>query len=120
MNNSPAVAFMKDCQGRYVYINETLERDFNVKFADLHLKTDFDWLPQDIAKQLHENDCYVLSTGKNLQVIETIPDFNGCLHYWLCSKFLFTDSREQQLVGGVAIDITEQNFLNNSYLKKKN
>lgn len=34
MNNSPAVAFMKDAAGRYVYVNEPFERQFKVTQAD--------------------------------------------------------------------------------------
>jgi PAS domain S-box-containing protein len=33
MNNSPVMAFIKDEQGRIIYINEPFERVFNVKLA---------------------------------------------------------------------------------------
>jgi len=35
MNNTPLLAFMKDEEGRYLYVNEPLERLFNIKKADL-------------------------------------------------------------------------------------
>jgi diguanylate cyclase (GGDEF)-like protein/PAS domain S-box-containing protein len=119
MNNTPAVAFMKDSQGRYVYVNKTLERQFNMKLASLQGKTDFDWLPEETAKQLRENDQHVFSTGKAAQVIETVPTPDGCLHHWLVFKFLLEDGEEQQLVGGVAVDITERKLLEQELFEEK-
>lgn len=119
MNNSPTVAFMKDYQGRYVYVNQTFEHTFNVKFNDLHLKTDFDWLPQDIANQVCKNDLHVLSTNESIQVIEDVPTLDKYPHYWLVSKFPFKDSRGQQLVGGMAVNITEQKLLEQQLFEEK-
>ena len=119
MNNSPAIAFMKDSLGRYVYINKTFERIFNIKLASLQGKTDFDWLPEETAKQVHENDIYVLSTGKTAQIIETIPTPDGCLHYWLVFKFLFKDGERRRLIGGMAVDITDRQLLEQQLFEEK-
>lgn len=119
MNNSPAVAFMKDCSGRYVYINKTFEDKFDIQIADLRGKTDFDWLPEAIAKQVHENDSHVLSTGKTLQVIETVPTSDGCMYHWLVFKFLFRESHLRQLVGGVAVDISDRILLEQELFAEK-
>jgi len=108
MNNSPVMAFMKDEEGRLVYINEPFERVFNVKQAELLGKTDFEWLPAVTAKQVHENDLAVFSMGKTLEVLEAVPTPDGCLHYWLVFKFLVKDVLERRLLGGVAVDITER------------
>lgn len=108
MNNSPVMAFIKDEQGRIIYINEPFERVFNVNLADLQGKTDFDWMPEATAKQVRENDLTVLSTGKTIEVIETVPTPDGFLHYWLVLKFLVKDACGQRLLGGVAIDISDR------------
>lgn len=119
MNNSPTVAFIKDALGRIVYINNTFEQRFNVKFTDLYLKDDFDWLPEDLAKDMKKNDSYVLSTGNTIQVVETVPKPDGCLSQWLVFKFLFKDSKGEQLVGGVAVDLTEQKLLEQQLFEEK-
>ena len=119
MSNSPAVAFLKDSQGRIVYVNKTLERNFNVKLSDLLGKTDFDWLPEETAKQLHENDIYVLSTSKTKQIVEIIPAPDRCFHYWLVFKFPLTDGKGRQLLGGVANDITELKLLEQQLFEEK-
>lgn len=108
MNNSPVMAFIKDEQGRYVYINEPLESAFNISSADLLDKTDFDWLPLEIANQVRQNDFTVFSTGKSCQAIESVPTPDGCAHYWLVLKFLIKDGSDRRLLGGVGIDITER------------
>ncbi|WP_017316335.1 PAS domain S-box protein [Mastigocladopsis repens] len=119
MNNTPAVAFMKDSEGRYVYLNKTLEHHFNIELANLQGKTDFDWIPQQTAKQVRENDTQVLSTGKVGQIIETVPTPDGRPHYWLVFKFPFQDGEGRQLVGGVAFDITERKLLEQALFEEK-
>lgn len=119
MNNSPTVAFMKDSQGRNVYVNKQLEQVFQVKQADLLGKTDFEWLPEETAKQVLENDILVLSTGKTVQLIETVPTPDGIEHYWLVFKFPFTDSHGKQFIGGVAVDITDRRRLEEELFQEK-
>lgn len=119
MDNSPTVAFMKDKLGRNVYVNKHFERAFNIKPTDLLLKTDFDWLPQHTAKQLHENDMYVLSTGQALEVIETVPMPDGSESYWLVFKFPFNNSAGEQFVGGMAVDISDRHRLEKELFEEK-
>ncbi|HEY9783354.1 MAG TPA: PAS domain S-box protein [Leptolyngbyaceae cyanobacterium] len=106
MNNSPVMAYMKDEQGQYVYISEPFEHTFNIKATDLQGKTDFDWLPEESAKPVRENDIAVFSTGKTIEVIETVPTPDGCPHYWLSFKFPITDVSGRRLLGGVSVDIS--------------
>ncbi len=49
MDNSPAVAFMKDHTGRYVYVNKPFERLFGQKLSFLKGRMSFDWLPPETA-----------------------------------------------------------------------
>lgn len=108
MDSSPAIAFMKDEQGRYVYINQSLQHQFNVKWPELQGKTDFTFLPEQVAKQLRENDASVLTTGKVTEIVETVPTPDGITHHWLSFKFTFEDSATQKYVGGVAFNITKR------------
>lgn len=119
MNNSPTLAFMKDEAGRMVYVNESLERVFNIKLANLRGKTDFDWLPEETARQVTENDAQVLATGETVQLLETVPTPDGSLHYWLVFKFPFQDSDGRKYVGGVAVDITERKQMEEELFHQK-
>jgi PAS domain S-box-containing protein len=106
MQNLPGVAFMKDIQGRYVYVNEHFENTFHAR-GWLGKVDDECWSPG-VAGQFKQNDRVVLESGKALQAIETVPHDDG-LHSWLVSKFpILNESGEPMMVGGVAIDITER------------
>src|SRR5438876_1783250 len=108
MDNSPAVAFMKDDEGRYVYVNKPFERLFGRELTFLRGRTSFDWLPENTAQQTHQNDLQVLLTGESQEIIETVPTQDGSPHHWLVFKFPTTDASGKRFVGGVGVDITER------------
>lgn len=108
MNNSPAVAFMKDEEGRFIYVNQPLERCFNIKMDDWLGKTDFDIWPEELALQFRKNDRTVLAADKTLEIVEVVPSPDGHLRHWLSFKFPGKDISGRRLVGGIAIDITER------------
>ncbi len=106
MDNSPAVAFMKDEEGRYVYVNKPFERYFGQDLSFLDGRTSFDWLPAETARLTHEHDLEVLSTGQPQEIVETVPTQDGTPHDWLVFKFPTTDSAGKRFVAGVGVDIT--------------
>ena len=108
MNNSVVVAWMKDEQGEYVYVNQAFERSFNIMLDDLRGKTDFDLWPAEVAKQLHENDMAILASDKGTELYETVPTPDGSPHDWMAFKFPFRDTSGKRFVGGMAFDITEK------------
>src|SRR5215471_5967937 len=63
MSHSPAVAWMKDEQGHYIYMNETYLKHFGIREEDRRGKTDFEIYPRAIAEQFRENDEAALSVG---------------------------------------------------------
>src|SRR5215813_1218996 len=108
MNNSPAIAFMKNDEGRYVYVNEPFERVFGKKLTFLRGKTSFDWLPESTAKATHAHDLEILNTGVAQEIVETVPAVDGSSHHWLVFKFPMTDSEGRKFVAGVGVDITDR------------
>src|SRR5262249_49711114 len=86
MDNSPCVAFMKDEDGRYVYINRGFERRFGLKLEDVFGGTDFDLWPIEVAHALRAADQVVLSSEATQELVETVPDPDGSLHYWQVFK----------------------------------
>jgi PAS domain S-box-containing protein len=110
MDHSPAVAFMKDEAGRYLYVNGVFERLFGMRLADLLGKDDFEVWPQDIARQFRENDLAVLEAGRPLELVETVHHADG-LHQWLTLKFPFEFSPGKRSVAGLAVDVTRSGVL---------
>ncbi len=106
MDNSPAVAFMKDDQGRYVYVNKPFERLFGKSLAFLRGKRSFDWLPTEFAQRTHSHDLKVLASGVPEEVLETVATEDGSPHQWLVFKFPTTDASGKKYVGGVGVDVS--------------
>jgi two-component system cell cycle sensor histidine kinase/response regulator CckA len=108
MNNSPAVAFMKDADGRLIYHNRPFQRLFQQGDESLIGKADFDLFPAEVAARLRENDEAVLRANRTIETVERVPTSDGVLRDWLVFKFPFQDSAGRSLIGGVAVDITER------------
>ncbi|HYG76560.1 MAG TPA: PAS domain S-box protein [Planctomycetota bacterium] len=110
MRHVPGAAWMKDLQGRYVYVNEEAERIFGKTREQIIGFTDDQIFPRYIAAQFKENDRRAFVEGTRLQTLETLPQADG-LHYSVVSKFpISNESREIKLVGGIAIDVTERHI----------
>ncbi|WP_447986657.1 PAS domain S-box protein [Nitrospira sp. Nam74] len=111
MNNSPTVAFMKDEDGRYLYVNQLFARCFAVSAAECIGKRDDDMWPADVAKRLRENDKAVLAGEQVVELEEVVPTPDGKPHYWLVFKFPFRDSSGHKILAGMAIDTTDRKRL---------
>jgi len=108
MDNSPGIAWIKDEQGRYLYLNKAHEARFGVKLEDCRGKTDFDLWPPEVARVFRDNDLAVLCDGKPRQVIEEARDRDGTKSYWFNSKFLIYDVAGHRYAAGHGVDITER------------
>lgn len=106
MNNNPAVGFMKNEDGRFVYVNETMHRIFDLEKGSLLGKSDFDWLPEDVARQIRANDARILTSEEAVEVEEMMPTPDGKPCFWMVYKFPFKDATGKRFIGGVAVDIT--------------
>jgi PAS domain S-box-containing protein len=108
MNHSPAAAFIKDSEGRVLYINNTCEQIWGLSLADCLGKTIGELWPPDVARRLGENDARVLAGGESSQTVEEVAKPGGRTRQMLTFRFPFTDADGCKLLGGVSIDISEQ------------
>lgn len=106
MANSPAVAFIKDEDGRLLYINKTMVETFDFHNVDWYGKTDAELWPPETASAFRANDVEILKGGEPVQIEETIARPDG-LYYWLSFKFPFRDRFGKYYLGGTAVEITE-------------
>ena len=107
MDNGPTTAFIKDGEGRYVYVNRLLEEKFHRPAAEWVGRTDADLFPAAEAEQYRANDRAVLESGTTVMAEEPMDAGDGTHHY-LSFKFPIEGRDGRRLVGGMALDITER------------
>lgn len=114
LDNSPAVIYVKDPEGRYLLINRMYERLFGYSREEVMLKTDFDIFPADIAQTLRENDQWVVRERKSMEVEESVPHDDGVHHYMSLKFPLFDSDGELYAVCGISNDITARKAADNA------
>lgn len=110
MDESPVVAFIKNEEGRLLYINRTTEEYFQLNAEDCLGKLDAEIWPADVAAMLRERDLATLTAGTTTSATDRIRVRDSIRHF-LTLRFPFVDSDGRRLVGGKAFDITEQKRL---------
>ncbi len=109
MDMSPTVSWIKDDQGRYLYISRTFEHRFNLRSKETYGRRDEQIWPLEIAHELQRNDLAVLTADSPMEFTEKTVNPDGSPCYWLSSKFPFRDSSGNRYIGGVGVNITERN-----------
>ncbi len=108
LDNTTAVIYQKDAEGKYQLINSRFEELFDVRREDFLGKTDYEVFPRERAEAFRVNDADVLEAGKPIEFEELVPQDDG-LHTYLSIKFpLFNAEGEPYAVCGVSSDITER------------
>ena len=108
MDNSPAVIYAKDVQGRYIFVNQKFEQLFQQCSDDVIGKTAVEVFPADFAEEYDDIDQQVLASGKTLE-IEELTQLNGEQHSFLSVKFPLRDEDDETYaVCCISTDISER------------
>lgn len=110
MANTPAVTFIKNSEGHYIFVNKKFFNVFNKKPNEVLGKTDQDLWPAETAAILRENDKLILKNNMPMSIEESTPNADGSLSYWLSSKFPLHDAQGNTLLAGLSIDITDRKY----------
>ena len=107
VDNAPAAVFVKDQDGRYVYLNRQWEKALGRGAKECLGKTDLDLWPPEVASRLHESDSDAFASKGPVEVIETTSGQDGRPRYWMVVKFPIAGRPKGKSLGGVAVDFTE-------------
>ena len=108
LDNTTAVIYIKDTQGRYLLINRQFEALFHVTQEQVINKTDYDLFPVAMADAFRANDQMVFETRTPLEFEEVAPRDGECRTY-ISIKFALCDSAGMPCsVCGISTDITER------------
>ncbi len=104
-NALPHQIYVKDTAGRFMTVNDATQ--FSRGDYDLVGKTDFDFLPADLAQQFHEDEQTVIQTGQPLVNRELLVERAG-RRQWLSITAVPVRSQDGTTVGvlGLSHDIT--------------
>jgi PAS domain S-box-containing protein len=108
IDNTSAVIYMRDLDGRYMVVNRQYERLFHLRREDIIGLTDHDLFPADIADAFRANDLWSASNGGPVQMEEVAPGEDG-LHTYITVKFPLLDGEgHAYAVAGISTDITDR------------
>ena len=108
MDHSPTLCFIKDSQGRMLFINRVMAKAFGVTHEAMVGKNDFDWLPAETARTVMEYDRGILESNCASKQIEMVTTGDGSTHEWLVVKFPIVGSDGKKFLGGIGIDVRDQ------------
>jgi len=104
MQHMPATVFLKDAQGRTLYVNETFRRlfgDIAIGKSVLDMKS----IPPEIALKMAEDDRRTMEQGQ-LQVEEQLTDITGAPRVFTTHKFAVPRAGKPPILGGIAFEVT--------------
>ncbi len=111
LDNSPAIIFLKDTEGRYLYVNPQFGKLASLAPEQILGKTDDEIFPPEQAAAFRANDLKVLQAGVALE-FEEVARHQDELHTSIVSKFPLRNTEGKvYAICGIVTDITERKSL---------
>ena len=108
VDNSPAVIYAKDVDGRYVFVNKKWHKLFDLQLKDIIGKTDHEIFDKSFADQFRKNDLEVQNLGRAVKSEEVAPHKDG-EHTYITVKFPLLDEHGSiYAICGISTDITDR------------
>lgn len=109
IDNSSALIYVKDLEGRYILGNLAWRRTSAAAFDNPIGLTDYDLFPEDLARQLQQNDRLAIEslTSQNREEVVTTPAGQRIDYYSIKFPLLDADGNPYA-VCGMSTDITER------------
>ena len=107
-DNTTAVIYVKDIDGRFLFINRRFEQLFHLATDQIIGHTNHEIFPREIADAFRANDLQVLERNSTMEYEELAPHEDG-LHTYLSIKFPLCDhTGTPYATCGISTDITER------------
>jgi two-component system, cell cycle sensor histidine kinase and response regulator CckA len=115
----PVYIFLKDKEGRFIYVNERFRNSLNMSFEDIVGKTDFDLYPSEVAHKYRQDDLKIIQTGEYFEAIEEHYRPDGQKLYVQIIKAPIINSRNE-ITGlqGIFWDVTERHVAEERFHKQ--
>jgi PAS domain S-box-containing protein len=108
MDHLPGHAWIKDAQGRYVFVSGGVPEEYGTPLPRILGHTDTEIFSAEMAARHLQSDAQVRATESTVETVDSVEHEDGTRHS-LVSKFLLPDAAGGPAdLAGIAIDITEQ------------
>lgn len=108
MEANPAIIWIKDRDGRYVYMNRAWEREFGLDSRACIGKTARDLVATDDAAHFAAIDAEVFASGRPRTDVDDFVRLDGLRRIWETVRFRFQTDDGESCIGGIAVDATEK------------
>lgn len=108
VDNTTAVIYAKDLEGRFLKVNPPLEAMLQIPQEELIGKTDLEVFPKEFADAYRMNDLKVLSEGTPVEWEETAPQADGIHTYVSIKVPLYDAAGVPYGICGISTDITHR------------
>lgn len=104
LNNLPHLAWLKDCNGHYLSVNDSFAQSVNKKVEEVIGSTDFDLYKHEDAVRYREEDQQIIQNRKQIFIEEKMGD-----KYWETFKAPIFDSGGRVIgLTGISHDISKR------------
>lgn len=107
-DNTTAVIYVKDLDGRFLFVNRRFEEIFNLTNSQIIGRTNHDLFPREIADAFRANDLQVLEQNTTLEYEERAQHADGLRTYVSIKLPLRDQSGIPYATCGISTDITER------------
>ena len=109
IDNSNAIIFVKDREGRYLLVNREWETANKLERSAVIGRTAREIYPADVADRLIANDTLVMQSKEGIQFEESVPDSAGRIVSYIANKFPLLDAAgDCYAISGISTDITQR------------
>ena len=106
LDNMGNIVYMKDLDGRHIFVNRLFEMVSRTSRAEIYGKTVFELFPEQVSREFDKNDRKVLQYDRPMEFEESILLEDG-VHSYISIKFPLKDTKgKTYAVCGVSTDIT--------------
>lgn len=108
LGNSLVAAYMKDEEGRYVFVNDMTLAHFGTPREEWIGRTDAEIWPGPGAVQIRSNDLVIMKSGESKESLELTLTKDGRAEWWISNKFPFVDADGTRYLGGLSVNVTDR------------